>query len=830
MNVSLNWLSHYIDLEGLDAQAMADMLTFAGVEVENIREKGVSTDLVVVAQVKKKAPVEGSDHLNVCMVDAGEGSLRQIVCGAANYKVGDKVPCALPGSVLPGNFEIKVGKMRGVESRGMLCSASELGLPDKEHGLWILPNDLPVGTPVKNLVDSDTVFELEITPNRPDLLSHWGIARELAGISGRALSEDPSEKAAQALETVSAGDFIRLDAPEICPLYTATRISGVKIAPSPAWLARRLNAIGLRPINNIVDITNYVLHEIGQPLHAFDASKIQGGIVVRRAREGEVFHALIGGDFALSPDDLVIGDRSGAALALGGVMGGVESGVTDTTTDIVLEAAWFNRSAIRSTSRKLALTSDSSYRYERGLSPWTTLRAAARAAELILELAGGTAEPTLVAGQAPTLAAEDTAAIASVVEQGTNAKIFYATDSVRLEWKALDRLTGGAVPHMEAAAILKRLGLSDADGRGLWLCPPWRLDLKRDCDLIEEIVRVYGINNIPSRRITLFTEESTVDRSHDFRMALIRKLAGAGLREVQTIKLIAAESQDPLIAQACHSLPIRPLQSGDLISVALPLSEDHSILRPSLAPGLLAVASRNVNQGLNVLRFFECGRVFRNTGGGKGRDIEAEVLGILLSGKSSPASWCNRRPASVGQADLTALLEVLVPRMPITLSPAKPRSEAALGADIHINGASCGYLARVALDRCRRLNLPEETYYAEIDLRKLQDAATATVRARELPQFPGSSRDAAIDVPVQTKNSEIMRAIAAAKQRLLVNAKCCDMFSDPTGERLAADRKSLTYTFLYRSKDKTLTANEVDAAHKEVLDALTKQIRTLRFR
>ena len=265
MNVSLNWLASYIDLEGLGTQQMADMLTFAGIEVEGIQERGVTTDLVVVAQVMEKTPVEGSDHLNVCMVDAGEGSLRQIVCGAQNYKVGDKVPCALPGAVLPGGWEIKDGKLRGIDSRGMLCSASELGLPDKEHGLWILPADYEIGTPVRSFVGTDTIFELEITPNRPDLLSHWGMARELAGITGRKLKADPASAAMGAVETKPAGDYITLSAPDICPLYTATRIKGVKIGPSPEWLADRLVAIGLRPINNVVDITNYCLFELGHP-------------------------------------------------------------------------------------------------------------------------------------------------------------------------------------------------------------------------------------------------------------------------------------------------------------------------------------------------------------------------------------------------------------------------------------------------------------------------------------------------------------------------------------------------------------------------------------
>ena len=396
MNISLNWLSAYIDLSGLGTQEMADMLTFAGIEVEGIRERGVTTDRVVVAQVMQKTPVEGSDHLNCCLVDAGEGELRQIVCGAQNYRVGDKVPCALPGAVLPGGWEIKEGKMLGIPSRGMLCSASELGLPDKEHGLWILPQDYAIGTPVRDFVPTDTLFELAITPNRPDLLSHWGMARELAGITGRALKTDPAEAPAATAQTAPAGDFVTLSVPEVCPLYTATRICGVRIAPSPEWLQERLVAIGLRPINNVVDITNYVLFELGHPLHAFDAAKLTGGLNIRRAAEGESFTSLMGDTYSLTPADTVISDASGAALALGGVMGGLDSGVTEQTTDIVLESAWFRRSDIRFTSRRLGLSSDSSYRFERGCSPWNVLRAAARAVQLILECAGGTAEPVLV--------------------------------------------------------------------------------------------------------------------------------------------------------------------------------------------------------------------------------------------------------------------------------------------------------------------------------------------------------------------------------------------------------------------------------------------------
>ena len=831
MNVSLNWLSSYIDLDGLGTQEMADMLTFAGIEVEGIQERGVTTDLVVVAQVMEKTPVEGSDHLNVCMVDAGEGSLRQIVCGAQNYKVGDKVPCALPGAVLPGGWEIKDGKLRGVESRGMLCSASELGLPDKEHGLWILPQDYTVGTPVRSFVPTDTIFELEITPNRPDLLSHWGMARELAGITGRTLKQDPAEQPTAALQTRPAGDAITLSAPEICPLYTATRISGVKIGPSPAWLADRLVSIGLRPINNVVDITNYCLFELGHPLHAFDAAKLTGALNIRRAAEGETFTSLMNEQYSLTPEDIVISDASGAALALGGVMGGLNSGVTEQTTDIVLESAWFLRSNIRFTGRRLGLGSDSSYRFERGTSPWNVLRAAARAIELILECAGGTAEPVLVGGQAPCLVPEENATSATVLEQGTDGKIYYALDQVQLDWKELDVMTNASVPHLEAARILRQLGLREIDGKGTWDCPPWRLDLKRSCDLLEEVVRVYGIDNIPATNTSIYVEESSYDRASDYRMALSRKLAGAGFWEAQTFKLIAAESIDPTIASVEYSLPIKPLMEGDIIRVSLPISEDHSTLRPSLAPGLFSVAARNMNQGLEVLRFFECGRVFRNTGGGKGKDIENEVLGIFMAGKLNPASWADTKPGEAHFEHIRAVLDILVPKAEITLNPSKmARETAAVGADVMINNQACGYMARVSLQTCRTLGLPMESYYAELDLRKLQQVATAPFKAADLPQFPGSGRDASLDVPAGTRHADIVKAIQAAKQKLLVSYQLKDVFCDPSGEKLAADRKAMTYTFLYRDAKKTLTAPEVDAAHKQVLDTLSAKVKELRFR
>ncbi len=827
MNISKNWLDSYIDLSDLSTQEIADMLTFAGIEVEGLQERGVNTDLVVVAQVMQKTPVEGSDHLNVCMVDAGEGKLRQIVCGASNYKVGDKVPCALPGAILPGGWEIKEGKMMGQASCGMLCSASELGMPDKEHGLWILPQDYAIGTPVRQFTQTDTLFELEITPNRPDLLSHWGMARELAGISGRTLKQDPAPENA---DTVPAGDGIRLSAPEVCPLYTATRICGVKIAPSPEWLAQRLIAVGLRPINNVVDITNYCLFELGHPLHAFDAAKVQGPLNIRCAREGEQFTSLMDETYSLLPDDLVISDSTDNTLALAGVMGGKDSGVTDATTDIILESAWFLPSSVRRTSRRLGLGSDSSYRFERGASAWNVLRAAARAVQLILECCGGRAEPIAVAGQAPCLVSEQKAANATVLQQGSQAKVFCALQHVFLDWKELDVMTRGSVPHMEAARILKNLGLRESSA-GEWDCPPWRLDLVRSCDLLEEIVRVYGISNIPSSCTSIYVPESRQDRAHDFRTELSRRLAGAGLCEVQTFKLIAEQSSNPSVAAFPYALPMKPLQEGDVIRVALPLSEDHSILRPSLSPGLLAVAARNLNQGAEVLRFFECGRIFRNTGGGKGKDIEAEVLGILIAGKLAPANWAQLKQPSAAPEHLLALLELAAPKASISLSPCKQNREAAaLAADIHINGQNCGFFAKVAPAICRTLGIPTDCYYAELDLRKLQQIATAPFKVKDLPLYPGSGRDASIEAPASLHHADVLKAIESAKQKLLVSCHLKEVFRDSSGQKLSADRKAMTYSFLYRDSAKTLTATEVDAAHSSVLQAISRKLPDTKMR
>jgi phenylalanyl-tRNA synthetase beta chain len=787
MNVSLNWLATHLDLSGKSIKEIDDLFTFAGVEVEGIVSKGIASEKIVVAQIMEAVQHPNADKLKVTQVDCGEGQLRQIVCGAQNYKVGDKVPCCLPGAELPGGFTIGETVMRKVESKGMLAAAAEIGLPAGEDGLLILPADAPIGKPVKELFESDTLLELEVTPNRPDLLSHYGMARELA-----TLLKTPLKPLEISGANVSPASSIIIQSPAACPLYTAIRISGVTIKESPVWLKQRLESIGLRPINNIVDVTNFVLHELGQPLHAFDSAKLTGNIIVRNATDGETFLALDESEHTLTTDDLLISDESGAVLALAGVMGGLTSGVTETTTDILLESAYFTPQGIRRTSRRTALSSDSSYRFERGVDPQGVLTASAFAVKLILEIAGGTAETTTqVAGEAPVL-----------------------TQPVALDAAKLDQLMGGSIPLADAEEILTRLGLTKlADGT--WDVPSFRADLQRHIDLVEEIARVHGLANVPSRFFGAFVPASGIDAAYDADMVLRRRLSALGVYECQTIKLISD-------AQVSDALPLRPLQDGDIIRVKLPLSEDHAVMRPSLVPGLVASAARNVRQQAKSLRFFEMGRAFRNAGGGKAKDQESETLAILLSGGTAPAGW-NHADRHADLYDLKGLINALLPNKTIRFSP-RGRDGFALGCDIKADDQNIGVFARLKPSRERELDFTSPVFVAELDLTKLRKLLAGIDHVEDLPQFPGSSRDAAMEVAATLPNAEIENVLLKLAEPLLVSFECFDVFADPTGQKLPADRKSIAYRFQYRAADRTLKAEEVDAAHQKVLEALAQKL------
>src|SRR5437899_1541502 len=471
MKFSVNWLAEFVDLPE-DPEEIADLLTRAGVETKNVETRGAKIDNVIVSQITASSRHPNADRLSVCEVNDGSGTKRQIVCGASNYKVGDKVPLALSGAKLPNGTEIRKSELRGVESEGMLCSAIELGLGEDAAGLLILSPEAKIGVPIGDVFPSEMILDVEITPNRGDLLSHFGLAREIAALTGNTLKSTPREAKIDIRKTGVAISAIRE-----CPFFSARKIDDVKVGPSPQWLRAKIESVGIRSINNIVDISNFVMLELGQPTHAFDADKLEGGINVRLARDGDKFLALDGKTYSLKPDNLVVADQE-RAVGIAGVMGGEETGVTDSTKNILLESAYFLPASVRRTARNLNLPSDASYRFERGVDPQMVLRASHRATELICEIAGGI----------------------PAKEVGAAGKVLANPSAVSLRYEGLDQLLGIHIEPATTDGILTRFGLtkSDSASHPRWKIPSYRRDLQREVDLIEEIIRAHGIEKIPS--------------------------------------------------------------------------------------------------------------------------------------------------------------------------------------------------------------------------------------------------------------------------------------------------------------------------------------------
>ncbi len=787
MLVSLNWLSQHLDLTGRSPQELADMLTFAGIEVEHMESKGVQSDKIVVAQVISFEKHPQADRLRLCQVDDGSGTPRQIVCGASNFQPGDKVPLALPGAVMPGDFVIKESELRGSLSQGMMCSGKELGIGQDHDGLMIMDPASPIGVPLQQLVETDTIFELEITPNRPDCLSHQGVARELAALAKVPLKPGTSNTATTTEQAPI--QEISLAASTRCPFYTVRKIAGVKVAPSPEWLQKRLQSIGLRPINNVVDITNFVLMELGQPLHAFDASKVHGPLTIRLAEAGEKFLALNGSDYVLTAEDLVIADGQ-APLALAGIMGGADSGVTDDTTSILLESAYFTPSPIRKSSRTLGLSSDSSYRFERGTDPHGVLPASDLATKLILEICGGTASETvLTAGTPPQL-----------------------TGEVTLDLPRAHDLLGVTLPEAEIEALLGRLGLQKGATTHNFIIPSYRADLQRSVDLVEEIARVHGIQNLTGTRSAWFADESAADLAYDFLHAKKATLVGTGFYESQTIKLISA-------AQLATGLGTNP-GPNEPVPLKNPLSDDHTHLRHSLIPGLLATAANNLRQGASSLRFFEAGTVFSQ---GKRPEPEEKVnLALLLSGPVLDPTWAEGNPRNADLYDLRAVIEKLAPGAAVKIKPIKT-STFLLAGQILLNTKPVGLIAQLRPAQVTAMNGRSAIFLAEINVDQLTKATAKEVRFAGLPKFPGTTRDVALGVANEISHQQFEDFFSAqkAKEPLLEAIQLFDLY---TGAKVAAGTKSVAYRLSYRDPQKTMEGPIVDAAHQRILDALTKAL------
>ena len=750
MKISLQWLKDYVALPD-SADALAELLTNAGTEVVGRESRGNVPDKVVVAQILSSEQHPNADRLSVCQVDDGSGQPRQIVCGAKNYKVGDKVPLALPGVVLGPDFKIKSGKLRGVTSDGMMCSAKELALAEDAEGLLILAADAPVGKPVKELFPPDTIFELEVTPNRPDMLGYTGVVREIGTITGKS----PKKPEVSVPATKAAGDFVKLEEAG-CPFYTARIIRGVRVGPSPQWLADRLTAAGLRSINNIVDVTNYVLMESGQPLHAFDLAKLSGGIVVRNAREGEMLKALDGSELKLRRHDLVIADAA-KAVALAGVMGGEETGVTGATTDILLESAWFEPTQVRKTSRELGISTDSSYRFERRVDPEGVLAASARATQLILEIAGGSAEPeVLIAGKAPV----------------SDMKIVLDNNRCRA-------LLGCAIADEEIASILRKLGLTQSDAG--WTVPSYRPDLTREVDLIEEVIRIAGIERVPSRLRGFPAAAGDADLRHDNAEKLRARLRAQGFSEARTSHLVSSEA----LAKA-------GISEADAVKIRNPLGADQALLRPALLPGLLEALARNMRHGAESVRLFELGPVFRNDG-----DEERTALALIATGGSDFHDLNGVVTAALGKVEFTP--------------------EAGLALKISGPGVD-GMIRRLPRSLSETHDAKDAVYYAEGCLDGWLASALSAIRVQPLPKFPSVERDLSLVLPRQVTYAAIEKALLGAKAPHLQSVGLKDIFADASGVKLAADQRSVTVTLTFREEGRTLTSDEVDRAVETLRD------------
>jgi phenylalanyl-tRNA synthetase beta chain len=813
MKITLNWLKQYVDFNWSPAE-LAERLTMLGLEVEGVHTVAGAFDGIVVAQVITRDKHPNADKLSICRVNDGTGE-RQIVCGAQNFKAGDKVPLILPGASLPlkpGDkepFTIKVGKIRNVESHGMMCSHEELGInPEaighkKEDGLLILREDAKVGQSFAEYLGrsgGDVVYDLEITPNRPDWNSVIGIAREIAALTGNALKLPALPAINSQPSTINSLVNVRLDAPDLCPRYTARVIKGVKIGPSPEWLRSALEKVGLRSISNVVDVTNFVMLETGQPLHAFDYHLIAKGaagtptIVVRRAGAGEKFKTLDGKEHGLTKENLLIADEA-KGIALAGVMGGQNTEINDQTVDVLLESAYFAPSNVRHTSKTLGMRTDSSYRFERGCDPnWGVDFASRRAAQLILETAGG----ALAEG------------VVDAYPQAIKSK------EISLRFAKTTELLGVSIEPEQQTKFLVSLGLTEASGNSglrtphsaLFSIPTHRPDLKREVDLIEEIARLFGVDKIPATAPRGAHGENAFDAVYDQLAAVRHLLTGLGLHEAQGQTLISSTD--------C---------GAEVVALANPLSSDMDVLRPSLLPGLIHSLRHNVSRKNYDAALFEVGRVFTTV---NGQTREERRLAIALTGQRDPSFWSGaEREAKCDAMDLKGFVEEVLEHFGLRGVQFTQRAESTAmfleSAAIALGGKlPLGEMGQLLPALAKKNDLRDGVFLAELRLDELITRANASKSFKALPQFPASRRDVAMLVPEATTHDAVLAAVKQAKPANLESVELFDVFR---GKNVPEGQKSLAYAFTYRGADKTLTDADINAAHAKVVESFKTQLK-----
>ena len=815
MNISYNWLKEYVDFT-LTPDEVAAALTSIGLETGSVEEvqtiKG-GLEGIVIGEVLTCEPHPNSDHMHVTTVNLGEGEPVQIVCGAANVAAGQKVVVATLGTKLYDGdecFTIKKSKLRGVESNGMICAEDEIGIGTSHEGIIVLPADAVPGTLAKDYynIKSDYVLEVDITPNRADACSHYGVARDLYAYlkqNGHETALRRPTDEAFAVDNNELPIAIEVKDAELCPRYAGVSIQGVTVKESPEWLKDKLNTIGLRPINNIVDITNYILHAYGQPLHCFDADKIKGGrVVVQTLAEGTPFVTLDEVERKLSDKDLMICNAE-EPMCLAGVFGGLDSGTTEQTKNVFIESAYFNPTTVRKTARRHGLSTDSSFRFERGIDPNITIYALKQAAILIKELAGGT--------------------VAMEISDNYPAPI--ADFKVELKYDYVNSLIGKEIPAETVKSIVTSLEMKieEESAEGLTLSiPPYRVDVQRPCDVVEDILRIYGYNNveIPLALKSSLTTKNKEDRSHRLQQLVAEQLVGCGFNEILNNSLTKAAYYD-------GNETFRP---ENLVNLMNPLSNDLNVMRQTLLFGGLESIAHNANRKSADLRFFEYGNCYYYNKERKDAEkvlacySEDYHLGLWLTGKRVSGSWAHAdEDASV--YELKAYVENIFARLGLNM-----RSVVVGNLTDGIYSAALSYHTRggkllatvgiVSKKIAKAFDIDNEVYYADINWKNLLQAIKSVkVSYTELSKFPSVKRDLALLLDKNVQFADIERIAYECERKLL---KAVELFDVYEGKNLEPGKKSYAVSFILQDEEKTLNDKQIDKIMSKLIASYEKQL------
>ncbi len=803
MIFTLSWLKEYVDFD-MSPEELAHSLTMGGLEVEAVEYQGKGLDDVVTAEILETKPHPGADKLTLCDVTDGETNYK-IVCGATNMKAGDKVALAKigahlpPGPKFPEGLKIKKAKIRGEVSEGMLCAENEIGIGQESEGILILPQATKVGSSIiEELALDDVVFEIGITPNRPDCLSLTGVAREVAALSGTTVKY-PDLSVQESGDKITGLAKVELLDSEKCPRYSCRVIKGVKIAPSPQWLKTRLESSDIRSINNVVDVTNYVLLELGQPLHAFDYNLLSDHkIIVRAAAQGETIETLDGVERKLTEEDLLICDAE-KPIALAGVMGGATTEVSEGTTDILLESAYFDPVTVRKTSKSTGLRSESSYRFERGVDPNGIINALDRASELIRELAGGE-----VSG--------------GRIDEYPNP---IEPEKAKLSIERANKMLGSVLDEKDITRLLKELGIEHIEtkeGEMHFLVPTYRVDITREIDLIEEIARLHGYNNIPTTLPSVTMKTETKNSGDKVKQRFKSILTSRGYYEV-----INYSFDDPEV--------LTLFEKHDTLSILNPLTTESSAMRTSLMPGLIRNAVLNLNHQAQDIKLFEIGKSYYPQ---DENNLPKEVnkIAAVAAGRRGAEYW---EKEEVDFFDLKSVLENAFESL-LANNNIKFESNHSYGflhpgksAAIEIDGKGAGYIGEIHPDLRDKLDISKRLYVFEIDLDIISSVSEAhRTTFTTLPKFPSVRRDIALIVDAQTPASGILDEIEKSGSNLIEDAQVFDVF---TGDPVEQGKKSVAVSLQMRAADKTLTEEEINKAQEKTVRnlelALGAQLRTI---